>query len=181
MENFYKQIIKEEIYFSSKRISEFGNYQPLNKMFDKTFREGGRVEYGLSIYASEAALEEEKLLGNLSLSKQNLLEKCNDGVWWESKSRMSKLFKKKKRWEHIVPVKTCIKQCIYSFENKSQPDFKVWLDKSLKNNWSICWVTLDEDDALKKQKNNRESIDANHFEIYQQSKIKLIKIRNSLF
>lgn len=181
MKNFYSKIIKEEIYSQSKRISEFGKYQPLNKMFDKTFREGGKIECGLNIYISSAALEEEKALNNQNLSKEALLEKCTNGSWWESKNRMSSLFKKKKRWEHIVPVKVCIDQCIDSFKNKSYPDFNSWLDLSLKSYWSVCWITLEEDKKLKEYAKKRENLNEDHFEIYKKSGIKIIKIRNSLF
>lgn len=150
----------------------------INK-FDKLLREGGNIESMLNIYVSD------NIVSHSSTILSDLQSKSQNNAWWNINrtllDKLKKTYGIKARWEHVSPVKLCVHECLTNYKKMPEPDFKLWIEDSIKNRWFICLITLEEDEKLKIVEKSYKRNQDNLEQVYKAAGInKVHHVRNDL-
>ena len=110
---------------------------------------------------------------------EELKEISNKGAWWTVRDRLRTALKKaggNPRWEHVVPVRDCIDQCIEKAKGADKESFNHWFNQQItqgqKPCWCICLITEDEDKQLKTADRDPNNL----WQAYDHAKIKHVSL-----
>lgn len=108
------------------------------------FRNGGKIEMALPIYASTAVVLQ--CQGGLN----ELQATAQQGSWYTVRDRLRNhvgAYGERPRWEHVIEVRQCIDACI-QHAHLPPADFRAWFDREVQQRWKVCLVTQAEDVQL---------------------------------
>lgn len=169
----------QDIALCTERLYNRPSCQVTKNKFGKIMRDGGHVEAMLNIYVSENIVQSHPNILN------DLRSKSNNRAWWNIRTalldNLKKTYNINASWEHVSPVKLCIKECLNAYKEMSAPAFKEWVKDSIKNRWRICLILKDENKKLSNVEKICERTSDNLVNVYTISGInKVYHVRNDL-
>lgn len=169
----------DDIVLCTQRLYNRPSCQVTKNKFGKLMRDGGHVEAMLNIYVAESITNKNSNIIN------DLRSKSNNRAWWNIRTalldNLKKTYKINASWEHVSPVKLCIKECLNAYEQMSAPMFRSWVEDSIKNRWFICLILKEENKKLSSVEKICERTSDNLENVYTVSGInKVYHVRNDL-